>query len=73
LGKPTVVLNYLFFSQGASMDTQQDKTDITEQRDPEESDAIEKALQQMEVLYKSRCIQAPFGTNITIREIKKED
>ncbi len=55
------------------MDTQQDKTDITEQRDPEESDAIEKALQQMEVLYKSRCIQAPFGTNITIREIKKED
>lgn len=55
------------------MDTQQDKIDTTDQHDIEEGEAIEKALQQMEVLYKSRCVQAPLGSNITIREINKEE
>lgn len=55
------------------MDIQQDKIDTTERHDLEEGEAIEKALQQMEVLYKSRCVQAPLGANITIREIKKEE
>jgi hypothetical protein len=73
LGKPTVVLYYLLSSQGASMDTQHDKIETTEQHDLEDGDAIEKAFQQMEVLYKSRCVQAPLGANITIREIKKEE
>lgn len=54
------------------METQQDKTETTEQHDLEEGAAIEKALQQMEVLYKSRCVQAPLGSNITIREVKTE-
>lgn len=55
------------------MDTQRDKIEATEQHDLEEGDAIEKAFRQMEVLYKSRCVQAPLGANITIREIKKEE
>ena len=53
------------------MDSQRDKTDITEQHNLEDDEAIEKALQQMEVLYKSRCVQAPLGANVTIREIKE--
>lgn len=55
------------------MDTQQDKIEATDHQDIEEGEAIEKALLQMEVLYKSRCIQAPLGSNITIREIHKEE
>ena len=53
------------------MDTQRDKTDNTEQHNLEDGEAIEKALQQMAVLYKSRCVQAPLGANVTIREIKE--
>jgi hypothetical protein len=61
-------------SQGTIMDTQQkSKIDTTEQDDQEDGAAIEQAFQQMEVLYKSRCVQAPVGTNVTIREIKKEE
>ena len=55
------------------MDTQQDNIETTAQHDLEDSDAIDKALQQMAVIFKSRCVQAPLGTNITIREIKKEE
>lgn len=55
------------------MDKQQDNLETTERHDLEEGDAIEKAFRQMEVLYKSRCVQAPLGANITIREIKKEE
>jgi len=36
-------------------------------------DAIDQGLIQMETLYRSRCIQPPNGSNITIREIKKDD
>jgi hypothetical protein len=45
----------------------QDKTSTTE------DEAIDTALLQMELLYKSRCIQPPRGTNITIREIEKDE
>lgn len=55
------------------MDTKQDPLEIIDNDTLEESEAIEQALQQMSVLYKSRCVQAPLGSNITIREIKKED
>ena len=37
----------------------------------EEEEAIDSALLQMEILYKCRCVQPPFGSNVTIREIKK--
>jgi hypothetical protein len=55
------------------MDTNQDKIDPPEPPDCENDDGIEEAIQQMAVLYKSRCIQAPLGTNIIIREIDKEE
>jgi len=37
----------------------------------EEGEAIERAFMQMELIYKSRCIQPPRGSNVTIREVKK--
>ncbi len=36
-------------------------------------EAIDNALLQMEILYKCRCVQPPFGSNVTIREIKKDE
>lgn len=58
------------------MDTQKDKDDTTAQHEFEDGETIEKSFQQMEILYKSRCVQAPLGANITIREVaesKKEE
>jgi hypothetical protein len=39
----------------------------------DEAESIDLALIQMGMIYKSRCIQPPRGSNITIREIKEED
>ena len=39
----------------------------------EEGESIEKGFEQMEMLYKSRCVQVPIGSNVTVREIKKEE
>jgi len=39
----------------------------------DEDDAIDRALVEMESIYKSRCIQPPHGSNVTIREIKKQE
>ncbi len=55
------------------MDIPQDKIDTTEHYDLEDGETIEQALQQMQILYKSRCVQASHGSNVTIREIKKEE
>jgi hypothetical protein len=38
----------------------------------DDDDAIDRALEQMSSIYKSRCIQPPHGSNVTIREIKKD-
>ena len=48
---------------------------ITDEQDKEidETDAIDRTLMQMESIYKSRCIQPPLGSNVTIREIKKDE
>jgi hypothetical protein len=54
------------------MDYKQDEQETTEQMAIEDGENIENALHQMEVLYKSRCVQAPLGANITIREIKED-
>ncbi len=55
------------------MDAPQEK-DIKEQdKNCDEGEAIDRAFVQMELLYRSRCVQAPGGTNVTIREIKKEE
>jgi hypothetical protein len=39
----------------------------------DEEEAIDNALLQMEILYKCRCVQPPTGSNVTIREIKKDE
>lgn len=35
----------------------------------ENEEAIAEAIQQMESLYKSRCVKNPLGTNVVIREV----
>jgi hypothetical protein len=51
--------------------------DHNENNEPEKTidddESIDLALIQMGLIYKSRCIQPPRGSNVTIREIKKED
>ncbi len=50
------------------------KSAIDEQtKKSEEDEAIERALVQMELIYKSRCVQPPSGSNVTIKEIKKDE
>ena len=52
------------------------KTDKSADNEPDktndEDDSIDRALEQMSSIYKSRCIQPPNGSNVTIREIKKD-
>ncbi len=55
------------------MENKQDPLETVENNTLEDGEAIEQAFRQMAVLYKSRCVQAPLGSNITIREIKKEE
>ncbi len=54
-------------------ETRQDQTESLEQHELDEEQAIDEALRQMTSLYISRCVQAPLGTNVTIREIDKEE
>jgi hypothetical protein len=50
------------------------KNEIDEQtKKLEEEEAIDRALVQMTLIYKSRCVQPPSGSNVTIREIKKTE
>lgn len=50
------------------------KNDIDEQtKKLEDDEAIERALVQMELIYKSRCVQPPGGSNVTIRKIRKDE
>ncbi|MFT5697163.1 MAG: hypothetical protein ACI8ZB_000011 [Desulforhopalus sp.] len=39
----------------------------------EDDEKIELGFTQMEMLYRSRCIQSPLGTNVVVREIEKDD
>jgi hypothetical protein len=58
--------------RGCEMDAANDNNINNQDRTNAEDDAIDTALLQMEVLYKSRCVQPPRGTNVTVREIKKD-
>ncbi len=51
------------------------KENINEHQNNEldEGEAIERGFEQMELIYKSRCVQMPYGSNVTIREIKKDE
>jgi hypothetical protein len=55
------------------MEKPKENIDRSEDAEVEEGEIIEQGFQQMTVLYKSRCIQAPIGSHVTVREIKKED
>ena len=46
------------------------RPDDTEREDDEK---IELGFTQMEMLYRSRCIQPPLGTNVVVREIEEDD
>jgi hypothetical protein len=39
----------------------------------DDGDTIDSAFLQMEMLYRSRCVQPPLGSNVTIKEIKKDE
>lgn len=54
------------------MDAAKDNN-INKQDNKTDDEAIDTAFLQMEVLYKSRCVQPPLGTNVTVREIKKDE
>ena len=54
------------------MDSIKEHEKNDQQITPDEQNGIDTAMRQMEVLYKSRCVQPPFGTNVTIREIEKD-
>lgn len=38
-----------------------------------DDESIDRALIQMGLIYRSRCIQPPHGSNVTIREITKDE
>jgi hypothetical protein len=42
-------------------------------KDREQSEAIDQAFRQMETIYKSRCVQPPSGSNVTVREISRDE
>ncbi|MBW1635954.1 MAG: hypothetical protein JRJ68_06730 [Deltaproteobacteria bacterium] len=53
-----------------------EEKEITEesvQHREDEGNSITRGFEQMEMIYKSRCIQAPDGSNVTVREIVKEE
>lgn len=49
--------------------------DETKKKEEElsEEEKIEQGFSQMETLYKSRCVQAPTGKNVTVTEIEKKE
>lgn len=48
-------------------DIQHDETEI------EDEQKIEEGFTQMEMLYRSRCVQSPLGGNVVVREIEKDE
>lgn len=38
-----------------------------------EEEKIDQGFTQMETLYKSRCVQAPAGNNVTVTEIENKE
>lgn len=54
------------------MDTKKKSSPITTDSQIEDGEAIEKGFEQMEAIYRSRCIQPPLGKNVTVREIDKD-
>jgi hypothetical protein len=52
------------------MDKNPAKPDLDQaEQAAEETEIIDRALLEMELLYRSRCVQAPLGKNVTVREL----
>jgi len=49
----------------------EDKKSTTDSKkySEEEGEAIERGFEQMEMIYRSRCVQMPAGSNVTVKEI----
>jgi len=54
------------------MDVSKEKANDNTDKQTDEDEAIDRAFLQMELIYKSRCVQPPRGSNVTIREVKKD-
>lgn len=40
--------------------------------DQDDTQKIEEGFTQMEMIYRSRCVQAPLGSNVIVREVEKD-
>jgi hypothetical protein len=49
-----------------------DWSDKEEEENLSEEESIDRALLQMDILCRSRCVQAPTSPNVTVREIEKK-
>ena len=52
----------------------EEKTDAPKSSTPKDNEddrKIETGFEQMEMIYKSRCVQMPTSSNVTVREIEK--
>lgn len=50
-----------------------DENFTPEDKKAEDDQKIEEGFTQMEMLYRSRCVQPPLGKNVTVREIEKDE
>jgi len=49
------------------------KEELQEMEQLDENEAIDRAFLQMEILYRSRCVQAPLGKNVVIRDLDQDN
>ncbi len=55
------------------MDVTKERKNDEQDKKLEEGEAIDRAFIEMEMIYKSRCVQPPLGSNVTVREIENEE
>jgi len=46
---------------------------VAQEEKLDDGEKIERGFTEMEILYKSRCVQSPAGKNVFVREIEKKD
>lgn len=56
-----------------AMNAEREKTAEDRPGNREDGETIDDAFLQMEVLYRTRCVQSPIGKNVTVREIEKKE
>ncbi len=55
------------------MTTEENRNDKDSKTHADDGEKIELGFTQMEILYKSRCVQSPVGKNVFVREIETEE